>query len=245
MATVNVALVRMTIPALDPLMDAVTCELVYQQDGGDPSILVANCPGLFNVVGSGASLPIASYLHPALDGGTNHCTIKVYDITSHLDGSNIGAPVASGSWTLAAPSGEAMPEGLAAVVSYRADYGTDVEFSGPRAEGAGGTRPRSRDRNRHYFGPLNTRGFVQPSTANRVTFSASMINDLLADTKQVEVIVDTGFGGVPGLPDQWNLQVWSRKGAAVKPVAEYWMDDRPDYQRRRSDAPGQKTFLAA
>lgn len=239
-----VALVRMTIPSVDPLIDAVSVELVYQQDGGSTADLVTYCPDLFNTVAAGATLPIAAYLHPAMDGGTNHCTTKVYDISAHLDGKNIGAPVDGGTWTLAAPGGEGMPEGLAACVSYRADYGTDVEFLGSRVEGGGGTRPRARDRNRHYFGPLNSRGFQLPGGPTRCTFSPSMINDFLLNVKQVEVISTTGAGIIVP-PSQYNLRVWSRASATTKPVFEYWMDDRPDYQRRRSDQPGTKTFLPA
>jgi hypothetical protein len=232
--TAGVALVRMTIPLLDPLLDPVTVQLVYQNDGAVESDLVAHCPGLFNVVGAGATNSMAHYLAPSVDIGANHCSIEVYDITSHLDGSPHGSPVAAGNWTLTGTTeNPSLVEGIAACVSYRANYGTDVEFGV-------GTRPRARDRNRHYFGPLTANTVTLPTDGTRVKFTSGFINDCLYNTKQVEVITGTGIA-----PDQWNLQVWSRKGAFVKPVAEYWMDDRPDYQRRRSDQPGNKTFIAA
>lgn len=223
----------MTIPTVDPLVDAVTVSLVYANDGAATIDLVTNCPNLFNVQGAGASEALYLYLSPVLDRTANHGTISVYDITAHLDGSPHGSPVDGGTFTLLGGEGTPMPEGLAACVSYRADYGTDVEY-GPH------TRPRARDRNRHYFGPLTQACFNFPTSTARVSFASRFMTDCLANTKQVEVITGTGLP-----PDQWNLQVWSRKNASVKPVAEYWMDDRPDYQRRRSDQPGNKTFLPA
>lgn len=239
--TSTVALVRMTIPMLDALLDPVSVSLVYQNDGAVESDLVANCPGLFNTAGAGAAHPMGYWLSPSCDRAANHCSIEVYDLDGHLNGSAHGSPVASGTWTLTPSTpGPTLPEGIANCVNYRADYGTDVEFLGPRTEGSGGTRPRARDRNRHYFGPLAGIAVDTSSSPGRVVFDPQFITDCLANTKQVEVITGSGLP-----PDQWNLQVWSRKNASVKPVAEYWCDDRPDYQRRRSDAPGNKTFLAA
>jgi hypothetical protein len=178
-------------------------------------------------------------MSPVMDRGTNHCTVDVYDISSSLNGDPHGSPVDSGNWTLGvAGATTGMAEGLAACVSYRADYGPDVEYA-PNA------RPRARDRNRHYFGPLTTQTLVMGSVSQRATMPHAVCTDFLNDTKQVEVILATGFGTPPFGPDQWNLQVWSRKNAATKPVAEYWMDDRIDYQRRRSDEPGFKYFLSA
>lgn len=239
MATVNVALVRTTLQMLNPDVDPVTSQFVYAQDGGNTGDLVAHIAGYYNTVASGATNAICHYLSPVCDGGTNHGIIEVYDITDHLDGTPMGSPVDGGNFTLTGPGASSMvAEGLAACVSYRAQYGADVEY-GPHV------RPRARDRNRRYVGPLNSNALILVfSGSNRVTVAPNVCTDLLANTKQVEVITSTGFGIGFG-PDQWNLQVWSKTGGFVKPVYEYWMDDRPDYQRRRSDDNGTKHFLMA
>lgn len=239
MASVNVALVRCTIPTLNPDTDAVTSQFVYAQDGGNTGDLVAHIAGFYNTAGAGATQALCHYLSPIFDGGTNHGVIEVYDLTSHLDGSPMGSPVDGGNFTLTGPGSSTMvPEGVSACVSWRAAYGTDVEY-GPHV------RPRARDRNRRYLGPLNSSALSAVfSGSNRVTLFPQFMTDALANTKQVEVITSTGFGTGFG-PDQWNLQVWSPTAGTVKPVYEYWIDDRPDYQRRRSDQPGIKNFLMA
>jgi len=33
----------------------------------------------------------------------------------------------------------------------------------------------------------------------------------------------------------WTLGVWSRKNAQIKALSACYIDDRPDYQRRRAD----------
>jgi hypothetical protein len=44
--------------------------------------------------------------------------------------------------------------------------------------------------------------------------------------------------------ETWELVVWSRKNASVKLPFETFMDDRFDYQRRRSDPnPASRSIL--
>jgi hypothetical protein len=46
--------------------------------------------------------------------------------------------------------------------------------------------------------------------------------------------------------NQYNWRQWSRKDATVNLITELWMDDRPDYQRRRTDDdPGSRTYRPA
>lgn len=226
-----------SVPSLDLTLDGFSNSFVFKSDavidwsGTGP--LFTALKNFYNVVGTGSTLAIASHLSETLDRGTNHGLIELYDITAHLAGTPAGAPVASTTWTLAAAaSGQtSYPEGVAATLSFRADYGTDVEF-GTHA------RPRARDRNRVYVGPLNSHAFGNDGVTNRCLLNASFMNDCLGSIHDLSASID-----ISG--QDWVLQVWSRVNAATKLPTEAWMDNRPDYQRRRSDPnPGSRTFRA-
>lgn len=243
MTSATHALVRLTMPQQNPNDDTASISLAYKANGLDTSsdvgLLVDQVPHLITQVATGAGHAIGTWLAPSFSRTANICRVDVYDVGAHLDGSPHGSPVASGTWTMPAALGtDGLPAGLAAALSFRADYGTDVEFSGPRAEGAGGTRPRARDRGRFYLGPLVPQAITTAPSDGHVTFGSVFIDDCLADLQQVVTISET----IP--PDSWGLAVWSRRNASMKLVTELWMDDRPDYQRRRSD-PGTKTFRSA
>jgi hypothetical protein len=247
MAVIHQALVRITMPQLDPLDDAVSISLAYGSQvalGGasDTGLLVNNVPNLINVPATGAVFPMASYLGPQIDRRTNHARIDVYDIGPHLDGTPHGSPVDGGTFTVGAihDGSTTEPDGVAACVSFRADYGSDVEFGAPTGVETGRLRPRARDRGRFYLGPVNSLAIDQVSATGRCIWSAVFIADALASLQSVCTISNYP---VPGNAN-WSLSVWSRKNATLKKAAELWMDDRPDYQRRRTD-PGLKTFRSA
>jgi hypothetical protein len=236
--------VVLTIPQVSPLDDPVSVSLHYRDLGGTPAgsanTLALIGSNLFNTVGAGASLPMSSYLGSQADRGTNHCVTNVYDVTAHLDGTPHGSPVATMLWTLGASIGAPnLPESVAACVSYRADYGTDVEFGAPTGVETGRTRPRAQDRGRLYFGPLVQGVAISEVPTGRVHFTTQFITDCLANVKQMLIV----NGGDSEFGNQWGLSTWSRKGAVMKGITEFWMDDRPDTQRRRADPSGLKTFL--
>lgn len=228
-------LIKSHLPAIDPTDDPVSNGFVFLGSGASDfssiSDLFAHVAAFYTTAAPLSSLAIGAYFGTQIDRGSNHCTLTAYDITGHLNGTPHGSPVAASTFTCpAASTGGSWPMGVAACLSWRADYGTDVEF-GP------GTRPRSRDRNRIYLGPLNTAAQTQDATTHRVELSAGFINDCLqAAFVLSEVVDETGA--------DWVWQVWSRVNAGTKLPTEAFMDNRPDYQRRRSDpAPGSRTFL--
>ena len=229
-------LVVNTITNLDPLLDASTNAFAFDVTGTlDPSSLgslFTHCANFYNAVGTGGTHALAYYMGLSCDRGTNHCSQECYNITGHLDGTPHGSPIAASTFTLGAKgSGSSyIPEGVAAAISYRADYGTDVEF-------APGARPRARDRARIYLGPLNTLTLNGASTTNRCIWISTFINDCLAALHDLSESVTIGTADAV-------FKVWSRKDATLKLAVEGFMDDRPDYQRRRSDdSPGTRTFL--
>lgn len=227
-------LIRAEIPALDPTDDGCSNSFVFLGSGAtdftDIAALFSHVVNFYNAAGTGSTHPLAVYMGAQLDGAANHANMSAYDITGHLDGSPHGSPVAVQPWTLGVRGGEnSLPSGNAAVISFRADYGTDVEF-GPH------TRPRARDRNRIYLGPLNQQAMSTDGTTQRVLLSSAFITDALGSLFNLSEVVDETTA-------DWVLQVWSRKNASTKLPTEGFMDNRPDYQRRRSDpAPATRIF---
>lgn len=226
----------MQIPSKDAVTDEVSNSFVFESDTATDytgiGYIASHIENFYNATAVGATNPIKHYLSTVLDQTTNHALWTAYDITAHLDGTPHGSPIGAGNWTLGSTgASEDYPDGVAATVSFRAAYGTDVEFGT-------GTRPRARDRNRFYVGPLNVSAFLTDDTTGRCKFQSQFLTDALAALLALSDSVTAGSW-------EYNLRVWSRKNASVKIPVEGWMDDRPDYQRRRSDPnPGSKVFQA-
>lgn len=225
------ALVKTILLSTDTDVDNASWQFVFHSntaaDFSGITPVIGAVEAFTNTAGTGGAHPLAWYISDVMSRGVADTTIEVYDITTHLDGSPHGSPVAMSNYHLGivgtTPRG--LPEGVAATISFRADYGTDVEF-GPH------TRPRARDRNRVYVGPLTTDAIDYGQLGHQCVLKDAFITDCLA------ALFD--LSGVHG--SDWVLQVWSRVNAAVKLPTIGWMDNRPDYQRRRSDPrPGFKT----
>jgi hypothetical protein len=74
-------------------------------------------------------------------------------------------------------------------------------------------------------------------TTQRTIVAPQCAIDLTAWIKKINVITTTPHT-IP-----YNLAVWSRKNGAMKQLAETWIDDRPDYQRRRADQGATKLIV--
>lgn len=229
-------MVKTILQSGDPVVDNSSWQWVFHSDtaavpGDITTALTDHVDHFLNAVPTGGSSAICSYISSVMNRTASQLTYEYYDITSHLNGSPHGSPIAIVHKTLGAAASQPYAEGVAATISFRSDYGTDVEF-GP------GTRPRSRDRNRVYIGPLETGAFTADLTTHRVKLATQFMTDCLAAIVALSATVDPG-----GL--NWNLRQWSRRSALLKLPTVAWMDDRPDYQRRRSDPnPGSKTAVA-
>jgi len=149
--------------------------------------------------------------------------IELYDITAHLNGSPAGSPVYIDHFSLAVGgSGQTAPDGCAALVGFRSDYGVDVEF-------APNTRPRSRDRNRFYLGPLLMLALTVDAQNRCILYNATA--HFVADLS----LALTALQASSGTSDRPVWVQWSPTNAAVKDITHIWVDDAPRYQRRRSD----------
>lgn len=224
--TQQVVYVRTTLTALDPTTDNPSFSLHFEATGANTGIdfgsLSPAIADFLNNTAGGASAAPAHYLSQELSRAVGSILVECYDITAVLGGGAMGSPVDVREFQLAdLASGNPLPAGVACAVEYRAEYGTDVEF-GP------GTRPRSRDRNRFYFGPLNTNAIAYDSTSHRPFLTSQFITDISKSLHDLSELNN-------GEDNQCSLVVWSRKNASVKHAAWVTMDNRPDYQRRRSD----------
>lgn len=222
--------------SLSPVLDPPGFDFNFTSTGGTP--VLSDVTNLLNAVGTaltslhapGTGSPTA-WLSGTVSRAANSATATAYDITAALGGGRKGSPVAGITFAPSTVSGgfAQMPEGVCVVTTLQAAYGSDVEF-GP------GTRPRSRDRGRIYFGPVNSQAIDVESTTNRAITKLTCRNDLLGMVKYLSNIPPSGVG------INWILGVWSRRNALIKPLVEAWVDDRPDYQRRRAGEPTTRTM---
>lgn len=229
-------LARAVFKSLSLTLDGSSFGLVYETAGGtnaaDPQQLGDDLASWFISTPLSASGPITQYLGQSIDRSSNSASIEVFDITGHLNGSAHGSALHISPFTpTAGATSAAFPEGIAAVLSFRANYLTDPEFGS-------GTRPRARDRGRIYFGPLDASVIHKEPTTNRAQFSSAFLTDL---QHYMESLVSFTL---PTSGNTYSWMVWSRKNAATKTVTQGWLDDRPDYQRRRVDPSGVRTSFS-
>lgn len=222
-------LVRAIFTSASPLVDNVSMDLSYTTTSStalvsDVSQLLTFVGASFSLLPTGSTHPAAYYIGPVIPSTANNNLLQAYDLTGHLDGSPHGSPIAIGNFTLSGTrSAASLPEGVCSVITLQAAYGTDVEF-------APGARPRARDRGRIYFGPICGQ-MVTTDASLRTIIIAAGAQDVLRWLKSIFSFTS------PGGPT-FQLGVWSRRNQIVKPLVGAYMDDRPDYQRRRTDQSG-------
>ena len=230
----SILLFRTIFPTRSAVLDNASVSFVFASADGSasisPTVLAEDLGTKWMSTPTGATDRLPAYLGPSIDRSTNLGVIEVYDITAHLDGTPHGSPVGSATFTVPTKnvaSGN-VPEGVAAAISFRSDYGTDVEFAPGTPPGSGpGGRPRSTHRNRIYFGPLDVSALGSEASTSRCILGSQFQTDALAFMTSI-VQLTTG-------PPAWNLQQWSKSKARILRPTLAWLDDRPDYQRRRSD----------
>ena len=228
----QVWLVRVTLTSRSTLVDNPTNEFVIEQTGSTTALIPATVKTLitnfYNVTHPGSGSPLSAYINPIISRSSNACLISAYDITSHLDGTPHGAPVYTDAFTLgnAAAADKGWPEGLCALLSYRADYGSDIEFEP-------GARPRARDRGRLFVGPMRE-NLTTVDGSGRCIWDPTQLVAACLETAYAAMCTYGGSADVPAAVQ------WSRKAARVQHITTIWTQDCPRYQRRRVD-PGNRT----
>lgn len=246
----NAYKVSVGIPFKSPLLDTAHQNFTFEDvtagggTSGSLSALVTAVTAFYNSQGSQANA-MAGYMPTCIDRSANSCLISIFNITGHLDGSPAGSPILLANFTLSQPGTipTALPEGVSLALSWRAAYGTDVEFGpvsdiptpkhiqekyGAAATHKGRTRPRARDRNRTYLGPLGVSTIGQEATTNRCQFTSAFVGDALKALQTLSLV------SVAANPN-FALRAWSRRNASLKLCTTLYADDRPDYQQRRVD----------
>lgn len=223
------------IPVGDPFMTSASAAFVFDDGGLGPTIDTTKIDtaliAFYNSTATGAAQPMGAYLSPALSRATNAALITHYDLSGKLAGGALGGPVAQTKFTLTAAYAGSTPytNGVCMALTHKAYYNTDTEY-GP------GTRPRSRDRGRIYFGPLASQAIDQ-TTGNvaPIVRATTRTDACAAMTALAAVNVASGSG----IAAYWS--VWSRKSGVAKTVVGGWVDERPDYQRKRERLAGHTT----
>src|SRR5580658_2383011 len=241
---------RVIFPDGNTLEDTASIGLTFWATGTggtlDHNAITTLISDYFNNVG--VTRAPCYYLSGAISRAAAGCSIEYYDVTANLNGATLGSPVFTDTWTLG--SGESgapeLPSECAVCVGYRAAYGSDPEKGASGAipstdqaidEGAPAThtgiiKPRSRDRGRFYFGPLGAgalKSLTLPGAgwANWVDLTCS--SDLNAANQVLMTTQNLAAA------DQYNMVVWSRRAAAVKPIVYQYVDEGIASQRRRGD----------
>jgi hypothetical protein len=217
---------RVDAPSIDLSYYAPTFPGLVALDVAELATAVATS---LTTTAAGAAHSLSYYWNYVISRATNSATVTAYDVSAHLDGTPHGSPLFIKAFTPttgAAP--DPLPEGLCVVLTLQAAYDTDVEF-------VGNTRPRARDRGRIYFGPIGAANIV--NDANQAALVRPALQTDMRQWAKAASRITTPTNSIT-----WDLSVWSRKNAAMKPVVEVWTDDRFDYQRRRANQPGTRAF---
>lgn len=237
-----VFLIEASMQSTDTTLDGFSNQFVYTSvasgaiNVATAQDIIAIVNGFYQQRATGATSAIGLHLSPSLNTNAG-IEYKAYDITGKLSQGQLhGAPITqlNKPWTIGSLSASSFfPEGVAACISFRRDYGTDVEF----IRGPGGVvtgRPRQSDRGRMYVGPLNSAVMTGDGTTLRCKFTPGFVTDCLAAFDFASTVVATDS-------TTWHLSQWSKKKGNVADIVATWMDDRPDYQRRRADQSAART----
>ena len=220
-------------------IDNTVNDFVFEDSTLSAAIAVAQAavPAFYNT-GSTSGKKVSDFISQTISR-TVPVDVKCYDISTTLNGSPHGSPVATSTFTLGNPvSAVDIPSEVAVCFSFHAAYGTSVEegaidTSIPSSEEAidqgaptthtGRDRPRARVRGRIYVGPLSF-GAVKTSGGAQCTVADDLVTALVgAGGAGPRLLALTGA----------NWRVWSRRNAAVYTVTTGWVDNEFDTQRRR------------
>lgn len=170
-------------------------------------------------VPTGGTAAVGTYLTPRLSRSVGECSLKMYDITGHLDGSPHGSPIAEGAFTLpAAGSGQALPPQAAVAITLRARNALLEPV-----EGAPNIRPRQRKTGRIYIGPLNLTAVDSDTGVGDQVKNAMRDNLMRACEDLQDALVDGDYA--------WG--VWSRAEQDLIPVTRVEVDNSFDVIRSR------------
>lgn len=233
-------LVDVTIPSVSGFPeDDVHNGFVFDTDPGfdpvaDYAELCTPIADFYNAAQSTGDA-VAKYMSYSLSRTASVCSMKLYEIAGHLDGSPHGSPKQTATWTLAAAASgyQSIPEECALVMTlngYTSSAIPAVESADGSDPGSAPDRPLQRHRGRLYLGPWTT--FAATDPPGIVRPKTSLITTLLDAAEDLQdAVVANGH--------QWS--VWSRANEVTYDVYSVHVDNAWDTQRRRGTAPTSRT----
>lgn len=228
-------LVTVNIPSVTNLpKDAVSNQFAISglssSNLADFAAIAAAVADFYNGAGATWGEKICQYMSDSLSRVTNACTVKMYDLDGHLDGSNHGSPVAAGTFTLgAALAGTPLPSEVACVLRLeatgRATALSEVPDSGD--PGSSPDRPKQRRTGRVFIGPLQVSAITEASNIARVS------PNLIGNITDAALRLAAAIGALTGSSE---LGVWSRADQIVRDLESVAVDNAFDTQRRRGES---------
>lgn len=223
--------------AADAVSNSFAIQIVGDHGVGEPLLIAEAVIDFYNAVptgvdriGSNFNLPLSDWLSPILSTSPLACSVDIYDLAGHEDGSNHGSPIFSLPFTLDAPpaGNTPIPSEVACVGTLealgRAAAAVNVPAGVPGPEGD--THPKARHSGRVFIGPLN-------NTAVVVLDGRAMPHTVLQDTiLQGLLNLNDAVGFLNGTT---NLGVWSRSDAMIRQIEAVSVDNAFDTQRRRGE----------
>lgn len=178
---------------------------------------------------------IASFMGPSLSRAANACSVDVYDVTGHLNGSPHGSPVYTDLFTLAGDeAGQELPREAALALTLRGNGWASqlVEEPDDADPGDEVQRPRQRYTGKVYLGPWKDTSDAESATGNLSIPSTALRTTILDSAENL-------FDDLSVLSIFWST--WSRSDAAMRSITDVQIDDAWDTQRRRGGAPVTRT----
>jgi hypothetical protein len=183
----------------------------------------------------GGTRSIMAWLGPDVSR-VNLPTVKLYNLTGHLDGTPHGSPFAEDEFSTAVPafSDITLPHEVAVAITLRGTGWAEAPIETPDGADPGTAvdRPRQRKTGRIFIGPLGD-DWVAPGGRP----GASGLTDLRLAAANFGAAVKTIASGA-----RWC--VWSRVDTFLYTITDVQTDNAFDTQRRRGVAPTTRTTLA-
>lgn len=184
--------------------------------------------------------PVGGFINGTRSRGAGDVKVKLFDITTSLDGTAHGSPVYEDALTLpAAVSSGNLPDEVALVLTLRGSDALTQPVEAPDGADPGTAidRPRQRKSGRIYVGPLTVATLDGTLTvASRPT--SALMNAVLEGADALVAACDLYGGALL----QWCT--WSRANAAVYPITSVSVDNAFDIQRRRGVDATNRTIVS-
>lgn len=149
------------------------------------------------------------------------CYVKWFDMTQPQP----RVPIAQVAFT---------PATAASATGYVEEAAAVLSFQGTKVSGL----PQARRRGRVYIGGLSTAAFTASSSNTFTTVNATMVTAMQSAAAALRTAL-LGYGATPGT-HHWS--VWSPTDQQDVYVADGWVDNGPDTQRRRGSRSPSRTL---